>query len=260
MPTKEKMRPGIQSVEVAGRILSAMIKAGRPAALKDLARLAGMTPGKAHRYFVSLVRLKLVSQDAATGHYGVGPMAIALGQTGMRRIDVVRTAMEFMPRLRDETDETIMLIIWASSGPIIYGFEESARPVFVNVRVGSSVPMLRSAVGQIFAAFLPPNQTRDLIQAERERLKAAGSPFLSESAWARQLDEVRKIGLAAVTGDLLPGIDAVAAPIFNDKGRLAAVIGALGRSEDIDVSFDGTVAAAVRNTAGEISRRIGFLR
>jgi DNA-binding IclR family transcriptional regulator len=175
MTTQSKARLGIQSVEVAGRILAALIKAGRPAALKDLARLAGMPPGKAHRYLVSLVRLQLVSQEAMSGNYGIGPMAITLGLTGLRGIEVARTALELMPALREEIDETVMLIIWGSHGPVVHAFEESSRPVFMNVRVGSTVPMLRTAAGKLFAAHLPAKQTRDLIEAERRAMTAAGT-------------------------------------------------------------------------------------
>src|SRR5262245_57200625 len=77
MPRKAKQQPGIQSVEVAARILRALIDAGRPVPLKELARLARMHPGKAHRYLVSLTRTEIVTQDESSGHYGVGPMAIA---------------------------------------------------------------------------------------------------------------------------------------------------------------------------------------
>jgi DNA-binding IclR family transcriptional regulator len=259
MTGQSKTRLGIQSVEVAGRILIALIKAGRPAALKDVARLAGMPPGKAHRYLVSLVRIQLVSQEAMTGNYGIGPMAITLGLTGLRGVEVVRTALEVMPPLRDEIDETVMLIIWGSHGPVVHAFEESSRPVFMNVRVGSTVPMLRTAAGRLFAAYLPAKQTRDIVEAERRALTAAGLEPPSESAWARQLDEVRRTGLASVAGDLLPGVNAIAAPVFDHKGRIAAIIGALGRAEDMDVGFDGAAAAAVKRTAAEISRRIGYL-
>lgn len=257
--TAGKNRLGIQSVEVAGRILGALIKAARPAALKDLARLAGMSPGKAHRYLVSLVRMELVTQEAASGFYGIGPMAVALGLTGMRGIDVVRTASDLMPALRDEIDETVMLIIWGSNGPIVYAFEESARPVSMNVRVGSAVSMLQTAAGQLFAAHLAPKLWRPIVTAERERLTAQKRPAPSESEWERQIERVRKTGLASVAGTLLPGINAIAAPVFNYKGRLAAVIGALGRSEEIDTAFEGDLAQAVRRTAAEISRRIGYL-
>jgi DNA-binding IclR family transcriptional regulator len=251
-------RLGIKSVEVAGRIIAALIKAGRPAPLKDLARLAGMTPGKAHRYLVSLVRLDLVAQDPLSGHYGIGPAAIALGLAGLRGIDVVRTASELMPALRDEIDETVMLLMWGSGGPIVYRFEESSRPVFMNVRVGSSVPVLRTASGRIFCAYLSSEQTRDVVAAEREKTEAAGGKRLGAAAWDRSVAAARKAGLAAVRGDLLPGINAIAAPVFDHKGRLAAVIGALGRSEDMDVAFDGRAARAVKRAAAEISRRIGF--
>ena len=256
--TAKSGRLGIQSVEVAGRILGALITTGRPAPLKDLARLAGMTAAKAHRYLISLVRLDLVAQDSLTGHYGIGPASIALGLAGLRSIDVVRTAGELMPMLRDEIDETVMLLIWGSNGPVVYRFEESSRPVFMNVRVGSAVPVLRTASGRIFCAYLSPAQTRDVVAAERAKVGAAGGRRPSAAAWARDVEKARKAGLAAVEGDLLPGVNAIAAPVFDHKGRLAAVVGALGRSEDMDVAFAGKAAKAVRRTAAEISRRIGF--
>ena len=250
---------GIKSVEVAGRLLTAMIQAGRPAALKDLAHMAGMSPGKAHRYLVSLVRLQLVAQEPASGHYHIGPMAIALGLSGMRSLNVVRTATELMPTLRNEIDETVMLLIWGRSGPIVYGFEESSRPVFMNVRVGSILPMLTTAAGLLFAAYLPEDQTREIVEAERAKVAAGGTARPSATDWAMRVEQVRETGLARSVGEFLPGVNAVAAPIFDHKGRIAAVIGALGRSEEIDVDLDGAVAAAVRSTAREASWRLGHI-
>ena len=65
--TKIKAKPaavhgqrGIQSVEVGGQLLRALAHHGRPMALKDLAREAGMTPAKAHPYLVSFGKLGLI--------------------------------------------------------------------------------------------------------------------------------------------------------------------------------------------------------
>src|SRR4030081_312765 len=88
MVRKAKQQPGIQSVEVAAKILRALIDAGRPVPLKEIARLARMHPGKTHRYLVSLTRTELVTQEDLSGHYGIGPMAIALGLSGRRHVDV----------------------------------------------------------------------------------------------------------------------------------------------------------------------------
>ena len=54
---------GIQSIEVGGQLLHALAHAGRPLALKDLAREADMTPAKAHPYLVSFGAVGLVEED-----------------------------------------------------------------------------------------------------------------------------------------------------------------------------------------------------
>jgi DNA-binding IclR family transcriptional regulator len=251
MAARNKQRAGIQSVEIAARILQALGAAGQPLALKDLAKLARMHPGKVHRYLVSLTRA--VTQDDASGHYGIGPASIALGLAGLRNVDVVRIATALLPALRDEINETALLAIWSPQGPVVFAFEESSRPVTMNIRVGSILPLLRTATGRVFSAFLPNDVTANLLRAEMkaEHQTAAGVRKL--------LDATRKRKLASVEGALVPGVNAIAAPVFDHKGRIAGVIGALGRPEDLNVAHDGPVARALLRTADEISRRMGRL-
>jgi DNA-binding IclR family transcriptional regulator len=249
MAKKPKQQPGIQSVEVAAKILRALIDAGRPLALKDLARLARMHPGKAHRYLVSLTRTEMVAQDDLSGHYGVGPMAIALGLSGLHNVDVVRFATAMLPALRDEINETVLLSIWSPQGPVVFALEESSRPVSMNIRVGSILPILSTATGRVFAAFLPGETVVGLIEAELRR-----SPKFSET---KILQETRERGIAAVEGTLVPGVNAVSVPVFDHKNRIAAVIGALGRTEELDVDPKGKVARALLTVANELSRRMG---
>ena len=70
-----KAQRGIQSVEVGGRLLLALVHEGRPMALKDLAQAAGMAPAKAHPYLVSFGKLGLIAQDESSGRYGLGPLS-----------------------------------------------------------------------------------------------------------------------------------------------------------------------------------------
>ena len=46
---------GIQSIEVGGQVLRALVHCGRPMALNDLAFEAGMAPARAHPYLMSRV-------------------------------------------------------------------------------------------------------------------------------------------------------------------------------------------------------------
>jgi DNA-binding IclR family transcriptional regulator len=251
MASQIRRRAGIQSVEIAARILQALTAAGRPVPLKDLARLARMPPGKAHRYLVSLTRTELVTQDEASGHYGVGPMSIALGMAGLRNVDVVRIATALLPVLRDEINETVLLAIWSMQGPVVFALEESSRPVYMNIRVGSILPLLQTATGRVFAAFLPTDATSGLLAAELRTAR------LSTDRIQKLLAEIRKHKLARVEGALVPGVNAIAAPVFDHKGFIAGVIGALGRTEELNVAHDGLVARALLKMAAEISRRMG---
>jgi DNA-binding IclR family transcriptional regulator len=251
MAKKAKQQPGIQSVEVAGKILRALIDGGRPLPLKDLARLARMHPGKVHRYLVSLTRTELVSQDDSSGHYGVGPMAIALGLSGLRNVNVVRAATAVMPSLRDEINETVLLAIWSPQGPVVFALEESSRPVSMNIRVGSILPILSTASGRVFAAFMPGEMTASLIEAEQRRSPRFRDPKIIEDA--------RQRGFAAVEGTAVPGISAVSVPVFDHNDKIAGVIGALGRTEEVDAAPEGKVTKTLLRGAAEISRRMGRL-
>lgn len=251
MAKKAKQQPGIQSVEVAAKILRALIEGGRPVPLKDLARLAHMHPGKVHRYLVSLTRTELVSQDDSSGYYGVGPMAIALGLSGLRNVNVVRASTALLPSLRDEINETVLLAIWSPQGPVVFALEESSRPVSMNIRVGSILPMLSTASGRVFAAFMPREAVAPLIEAEQRR-----SPRFSDP---KIIDETRQRGFATVEGTAVPGISAVSVPVFDHNNKIAGVIGALGRTEELDTTPGGNVTKALLHGAAEISRRMGRL-
>jgi DNA-binding IclR family transcriptional regulator len=252
MAAKSKTRLGIQSVEVAARILRALATAGRSLPLKDLARAAGMHPGKVHRYLVSLTRSELVAQDEASGHYGIGSASIELGLAGLRSVNVVRSATALLPAVRDEINETVLLAMWSPQGPVVFALEESSRPVTMNIRVGSILPLLSTATGRVFASFLPSDEVSKLLDAEM-KVSRGEKPVDVQ----KLLDETRRNGLGRVSGDLVPGVNALAVPIFDHRDRIVGVIGALGRIEELDVDYKGAVATALLRGAGEISRRLG---
>lgn len=258
MPRSSRSRPGIQSVEVAAAILEALAEAPAAAPLKSLAAAAGMAPAKVHRYLVSLTRSGLVEQDPVTGHYGIGRLSLRLGLKALGRVDVVRLASASMPGLRDRIDETVVLTVWGDGGPTIVRFEESRHPVTLNVRVGSVLPILTTALGRVHAAFARSPQVRGAVERERRR-PAGGGGAMPKATLNSILGEVRARGLARIAGDQLPGVSALAAPLFDHQGDVAGVIGALGRQETFETDWDGRIAVAIGETAADVSARMGFV-
>ena len=70
---------------------------------------------------------------------------------------------------------------------------------------------------------------------------------------------MREQQVACVRDTYLPGISAVAVPIYNHTGRVIAVLTALGPSGGFDPSSDGVVASALRQEARDISALLGFM-
>jgi DNA-binding IclR family transcriptional regulator len=201
-----------------------------------------------------------VTQDPASGYYGVGPTAIALGLAGLRSANVVREAATVLPTVRDDTGETALLALWTGSAPVVVMLEESSRPVFMNVRVGSVLPLMLTASGRLFAAYLPKNEADALIRMEAQSASPTHRDLYRPTAIEALLDSIKVDGVASIDGMLVPGVCALAAPIFDHRGRIVAAIGALGRSEEMELALSGRVALALTKAGISISSRLGFHR
>ncbi len=182
--------------------------------LKDVAAAAGMSAAKAHRYLVSFQRLGLVTQDARTARYDLGPAALKLGLASLARLDAMRLARERVPGWMEQIGHTLALAVWGNHGPTIVHWEESPQAVTANLRLGDVMPLLSSATGRCFAAYMPPEAVAPLLQqelAQAAKLRRTDLPATLDQA-QDVLADVRERGMARVVDTLLPGIVAFCAP------------------------------------------------
>lgn len=258
---KSGSQTGVESMETGMRLLLAFVElGGRDHMLKVLAEAARMPSSKAHRYLVSLIRTGFVDRDPATGHYRLGPKAIQVGVSALGSIDAVTLSVEEMVKLHDELDHTMALTVWGSSSPVIVRVEEADRLMTVGFRIGKSLPLLSSAAGQLFAAFLPRATIEPLLRQEirSHQSRVAGRLIKSMAQAARLREEVRARGLSRIAGDITPGISALAAPVFDNRGYPATVITAIGPRGAFDSNWSGPIAQAMKRHTTELSRKLGF--
>ena len=255
-----KERAGIQSVEVGFGLLEALSLAPGPLMLRDLAAAAGMSAAKAHRYLVSFQRLRLVAQDATSTRYDLGPAALKLGLASLSRLDAVKLARERIGPLVEQIGHTLALAVWGNQGPTIVHWEESAQAVTVNLRLGDVMPLLSSATGRCFAAFLPRDAITPLLKDELALAQKQGRADVPASLpQARALlDEVRQRGAARVVDTLLPGIVAFCVPVFDSDGHMVLGLVALGPRGTFDPEWEGAVDRPLRAAARQLSSDLGY--
>jgi DNA-binding IclR family transcriptional regulator len=244
----------IQSVEVGFRVIRALEAAEGPLPLKEIARLAAMPASKAHVYLASFAREGLVEQEAATGHYGLGPFAMQLGLAALRQTELLRVAWPELQGLRAATRCTGYLSIWGNRGPVVAAKVDGDRQGSLGVRLGYVLSLRRTATGKVFRAHLPDFEWQALLEAE-----------LAEDAGARatrreleqELAAVRAAGYADSQHRHILGIQAIASPIFDHVGRVVATMTLLGPVELLSGGAASAVVRALIGAAARVSLRLG---
>lgn len=242
-------------------ILKALATLGGSASLTSIAAAVSESTAKVHRYLSSLAQEGLIAQNPSTQHYYLSTESIRIGLAALRQCDPVRMGELALVRLRESLQLTCFIAVTGNMGPTVLRIEEPSLPVTVNIRAGSVLPFLWSATGQAFLAFSDDSEMRTKAEEEYQSGSAEQRAILATPDGISQLcAQVREQGCAIVNDTLLRGISAVAAPIFDVRGHVSAVLTALGSTNGVDVRRDGPVCQDVVREASEISAAMGFLK
>lgn len=267
---EKEERTGVAAAEVVLQVLTAFVGAEPMVMLKTLAQRAGMHPAKVHRYLVSLCRLGFVRQDAQTGLYQLAEGALELGLAAIEGVDLTTVARPVMISLREQTKLSGMLATWELSGPVVALQEIQHAPLMLTTRVGSPLPILATATGLIFCAWLPrASVERALSNAGDTRPwtksssggQSRGNASRNDPsgpAFDAMLEQIRRDGIASSAGQMNASIHGLSAPVFDGTGHIAAVLSVLGSAGQVDLRLDSATAAALRIHALQLSQELGW--
>lgn len=239
-------RRGIHSLEVGLGIVEALHASEEPQTLKELAARAGVPASNCHRYLVSFVRGGIVVQDPASSRYQLGPKLIQAALAALSRLDPLEVSAEALGDLAQLTGRTCALSVWTERGPVIVQWKSGARGMRTSLSAGSTLPFLDSATGRTFLAFLPPIQTRNLIEGEDARFRGAIDTMISD---------IRHAGVAHIANRDARDLNSVAAPIIDHYGDAVAVLSMMALSD----GFADEEIEQLRAIAISTSSRLGWI-
>ncbi len=226
------------------RAVELLVQLADEPAEKTVAELAsgtGVPTSTAYRLVAELEQHGLV-QRGSDRTVALGTRLVALGRTaeeGLRE-RLVEPAREVMAALSEEVGETTILTAPCGlEGIVLHVVETDRHSVRLSYARFRRAPMHRGASGKILAAYLEPG--------ERSRLIAAvGDPELEA-----ELDRIRAAGYAFTASELDEGAAAVAAPILDRRGRIAAGLSVAGPEQRV-AADPGRLRAAVAASAQAI--------
>jgi DNA-binding IclR family transcriptional regulator len=246
---------GIQSIEVGGRLLHALAEADGPMMLRDLAASAGLAPAQAHAYLVSYRRASLVEQDAASGMYRLGYFALRLGLARMRSVEPLASASRTAVRLSNDVGLMVALVVWGPMAPTAVQVQEGAHTLNINVHEGTIFSVTGSAAGRTFAAFSNADAIgRRIDQELGEEPGAIGLGVRPpRKEFAAEIDRIRRRGYSSARDAPIPGINVVAAPVFDASCLLALAVTLIGPAAHLDLRRGSTTIGRLLAACSELS-------
>lgn len=245
----------IQVIERMMKLLDVLSYYPEPVSLKLLAQETGLHPSTAHRILSAMAASGFVERGDP-GTYQLGIRLLTLGNLVKSRINIRETAMPLMQRLHLETGESVNLGIRQDDDIVYVDRTSSGRSAVRVVHiVGARAPLHTTATGKLFLADEGAPKVREY--AKRTGLPASTANSISAlTDLERELDKVRRHGVAYDMEEVESGVRCIAAGIRDDSGHLVAGLSLSTPAE----RFNAEWAAVVKRTADEISSALGYSR
>lgn len=218
---------------------------GRPLLTAEtVARDLGMSYATAHR-FLSTLALAGILTTVRRGAFAPGPRLVQLGDVARELAPLPQNLTEVLDAARDALGESVMACRFTPRGPFCVAVSSARRAISVNIRVGTTLPMLKSAQGHLFLAGMDA--------ATREAWAAGqGAAPNAIHGLDTTLTAVRAQGHALNRGGNEPDIGAVSVPVVV-RDRVALTVSAFGFLGRFDAAFNDRAVSILKHAATAIA-------
>ena len=225
--------------------------------VREIARLTGFSSSTTGRFLQALKEIGLLQQNPLNQAYSLGGKVLAWAGVYSSTLDVRNAALAAIQDLHRVTRETISLYVLEGNERVCVERLESTQNVRVVARLGRRVPLYAGSAGKVFLAFLPAFR-RDAILKAEPPTPITASTIVDINALLEELKRIRRKGYAVSFGEWVAEASGVAAPIFDARGEITAVLTISGPGQRFTEDVVQHYVTDVKRVADQISRELGF--
>ncbi len=210
----------VQSIKRSFALLRAL--ALGPVGVTELAERVDLPKSTVARLLASLEEEQAVEQTEAGGEYRLGSGLIDLAGSAPRGRNLVAAARPHLLELAESLDEVAGLSI--IDGRQVYYLDQTESSSNIQVRdwTGEHAPLHAVPSGLVILAHQPERFIADYLAGPLEQCT---SWTMTDPGELRdRLEQIRSIGYAWVYEEFAEDLNSVAAPVFEDDGRVEAAL------------------------------------
>ncbi|WP_347267717.1 IclR family transcriptional regulator [Paracoccus sp. (in: a-proteobacteria)] len=204
-------------------ILEALAAGGRPMTATEINAALNLPVPTIHRLVGTLESEGFLSRQIDGRSYLPGPRLRQLARGAMLGGYYSQPRHDTLIRLNAQVGETCNLSIPDGDAMLYIDRVETQWPLRIQLQVGSRVPLHATASGKMCLAMLPEALRERILR--RAPLEAHSAQTITDPGRLRAaLDEIRRQGHATDNEELMAGMIALAVPVLDAEGRLAATV------------------------------------
>ena len=250
--TGEPAARHVAAVERALTVLDTLAE-GEELGTNELARRTRINASTVSRLLATLAARGFVEHVPETGRYRLGLRLLQLGNAVLARLDLRRVARPQLEALVAETGETATLSAPGERDAITVDFVQSDEASVQSVaRIGRPSIAHATATGKVLLAFGAVEVPKPPLEVFTQRT------ITDPRAVEREIRRVRERGYAEAFGEREEELNAIAAPVFEARGSLAAILGLQGPASRFDRAAMRDALPALLARAGTISNTLGW--
>lgn len=210
------------------------------------------------RLLVPLTEQRLVQRDSNTGRFRLGDGVLWLGERYLDSLDLRAVASEHLLRLLETTGCTCHLVVRDGLDVVYIDKIEDRTAVRMASRIGSRLPMYRTAVGKAIAAWSPRELTEEIIAGGLTQITE--KTITDPEKFRSEVDSVRRRGFAIDDRENEMQVRCVAAAILDHRERPIGAVSVSALAAQTSAALVREYGVQVRLTALQISAGMGSRR
>ena len=242
----------VAAVERAFAVLDALADGSDELGTNEIARRTGINASTVSRLLATLVSAGFAERVADSGRYRLGLRLVHLGNAVLARFDLREVVHPHLDALVEETGETATLSAPGEHEAVTIDFAQSGSSVRSVAQVGRPSVAHATAVGKVLLAFGGARLPAGRLPAFTART------VTDRDAIASEVERVRALGWAQAVGEREPELNAVAAPVWGNRGELAAIIGVQGPASRFDQAGMEAALAPLQAHTRAVSTALGW--
>ena len=220
--------------------------------LKTLSETCSIPKGTVQRILRTLEELGYVRQLERGGTYALTLKFHKIGKKIASQSDMGSMLKPILTRLRDKVNETTNLSVLSRVDMVLVHQVTSDHALQMDSVIGDSFPAYLSASGKVFLAFLPEDELRHFIKELRRNDSKVTSDTINQMY--KEIESVREKGIGFDFEEIYKGVRCLAAPVFDDSGKIVATISCSIPTVRLDRYFSQKLLYEIPLAAAEASK------